>query len=709
MAHAIGKALLGLAAVAVAASSMSAQTVQDAVVQYRTGNEALAIEILQKIVASDPSNAEAFEMWRSIDQEVWHALLVEKGELGKIAKFLVGKARVARKDMSRDASEINALVAKATSGDYGQRQEATVALISNHGEFAVPALVTKLGDSNDDPGQLYAMAALVQMSRRATLPLISALEIEDELTRRNVTATLVRIGDERAAASLAQMAQTSSSEAIRSTAMLGLENLKVTAGMSAVDLFQADAKRYLDSGNIRFGDVSDVIWTSKNGVLVAVDIPASVFNFELAKQAAHAAVALDPSDASAKSLLVRAYLGEVAAVRGSVANGSDDERLNSLHAQAPALKMVAAAAGPEVLRQAVRDSIADGMVPSAVAAIETLGNIENRDQLAGSTLVEALDHSDKRIKYAAALALTRAAGSGNVPEAGKVVANLASAVAEKAVRVVKVVDPAPETKRMLEASINKVANLAGGVVADATSAISDLYRFPNVDVVVLNEVLTNELPETLIGLIRKDPRMSETAIVVMAKDVKSATERFSSFEDIAVIPLPDSSDTLLSAVNAALEGKDLDGRRAAYEATAVQASEALRALAANKADLSGALDSLAKQLNRSDSVAVPAANALGFSGKVEQVGSLLAVAQSDSASAGLRIAAAEAIGDILGRAGSTPSDLVTGLMGLLGSDDNGLRMAAVRALGKGKLSAEKQLELIESLRTLPASSDEADG
>ena len=106
MAHAIGKALLGLAVAAVAAGSMSAQTVQDAVTQYRIGNEAKAIEMLQKIVASDPSDQEAFEMWRSIDQEVWHALLVSNGELGKIAKFLVGKARVARKEMSRDAAEI---------------------------------------------------------------------------------------------------------------------------------------------------------------------------------------------------------------------------------------------------------------------------------------------------------------------------------------------------------------------------------------------------------------------------------------------------------------------------------------------------------------------------------------------------------------------------------------------------------------------------
>jgi len=68
-------------------------------------------------------------------------------------------------------------------------------------------------------------------------------------------------------------------------------------------------------------------------------------------------------------------------------------------------------------------TLIEGMTIAAVAvgAIEALGHVEERDQLQSSSLVAALDSSDKRVRYAAAVALAKASGGVAVPANDKVV------------------------------------------------------------------------------------------------------------------------------------------------------------------------------------------------------------------------------------------------------------------------------------------------
>lgn len=324
--------------------------------------------------------------------------------------------------------------------------------------------------------------------------------------------------------------------------------------------------------------------------------------------------------------------------------------------------------------------------------------------LGQSSLVKALDSGDKRVRYAAAAALVKASHGVAVPAADKVVDALAQAVTEESVRVVQLIGA---TEDMAQAA--KQASIGRGTaVACEASAASGLYSLlvnPDTDVVVIQEILPDRLPEDVISNIKKDPRMANTKIVVVAKDAEAAKARFGeSIHGVVAGPL--TGDSLLAAVNTALEGVAVEPRNARAESYAKEASSALQAMAAGKSGIAMALGSLQAQLNRTDAVAVPAARALGLSGTPAQLDALLAALQG-SGSVDLKVAAADAIGMILGRASDCPAAVADGLGAVLGSDaDLKVRTATAAALGKAKIDDARKAKLLESLKKVgsPAAS-----
>ena len=165
-----------------------------------------------------------------------------------------------------------------------------------------------------------------------------------------------------------------------------------------------------------------------------------------------------------------------------------------------------------------------------------------------------------------------------------------------------------------------------------------------------------------------------------------------------------SGEDLKAAVLEALTDVEPGAQRARAAAIAVSASNALDTLAARKVSVAGALESLAKQLDREDAVAIPAAGALGDGGTAAELGALAAALADDEASVDLKVACADAAGKIMSRSGAPAQELLDQLMAIVGSDaDQKLRMAVVKALGRARLSPEAKLQLIEALRVRPAS------
>jgi FlaG/FlaF family flagellin (archaellin) len=185
MARSLSQSLLAAAIAAVVGGAVAAQDspLQEAATLLRLNKTVEATAKLREILAGDPSNADALTMYRSISQDEWYLLMTQKdadgnpSEIQKIAISIMERAKVEKKVRSRDDAAIAGLVATATAkdSDYGARQSAINTLVAEHGEFAVPALVEKLGNKDDQDGQILAVSALSQIRSHAVLPLLAAL------------------------------------------------------------------------------------------------------------------------------------------------------------------------------------------------------------------------------------------------------------------------------------------------------------------------------------------------------------------------------------------------------------------------------------------------------------------------------------------------------------------------------------------------------
>lgn len=703
MARSFTHSLLAAAVAVVVGGSALAQTsLQEAVNQLRLGHPDEAKAALRAILQSDPSNADALKLYQSISQDEWFLLLTGTDEeMRQVAQSLLERAKAERQARSRDAAAIATLVDTATSAasDHGARQGAINKLIAQHGEFAVPALLEKLSNRDDNEGQIQAVYTLSQLHSVAVLPLLEALKSSNELTVQNAAAALRHIGDLRAAPAMAWL-QNDSRAGIAQIARSFVQEKGVKG--NAVELLLEQARSYL-RGEVPAGGFSDVVWRLVDDKLVATDVPALLYSAELAKSCAADAVTIAPQEPAAVSMLAQANLAQANLITTSLAQG--DESLRALEPMAAELKIAALATGLPALRSALDAGVAQGLAPLAVGAIDALATAESADTIGSSSLKAALNSTDKRVSYAAATALVRATGGVNVPDVDRVVAVLGDAVAEEAFRTIHVIDPTQETKAAVAAT-SKVRSNAVDASTSAISGMSALLNNPNVDVLVINEILPDRLPEDVIGNVKKDTRMANTKIVVIAKDVEAAQTRFGDSVQ-GVVQAPLSGEALVAEVNRVLEGStNPSGARA--EGFATNASEALLAIAAKKGSIAGALDNLALQLNRSDAVAVPAAKALGMGGSVAQLDALTKAMQDGSAE--VKKAAAMAIGHVLARTGSCPDHVAAALIATLeqGDADVGLRTAAAVALGNANLEAKQAGDVQMKLRKI-AGSPKTDG
>lgn len=703
MARSFSQSLLAAAVAVVVGGTALAQSnpLQEAVTLLRLNKTDEAKAKLREILAADPSNADALAYYRSVSQDEWYLLMTSKGEIQQIAQSILDRAKVETKVRSRDDAAIAELVATATAADsdYGVRQTAINKLIADHGEFAVPALVEKLGNPDDAEGQIQAIATLSQLRSAAVLPLIEALKSSKEDVVKNAAAALHMIGDDRATAAMANLAS-DDRFSVSTIARKFLAKKGVQGG--AVDLMLAQSRTYL-KGDVPIGGFSEVVWKLTDDKLVATDVPALLYPSELAKSCAADAVRVAPASLEARSSLAQANLAQANLIETYLAKG--DESVKGLEPVAAELKIAALATGVESLRAALDAGVQQGLAPVAVGAIQALAQAESVDTIGQSSLLAALNSSDKRIKYAAAEAMVRATGGVQVPQNDRVVAVLAEAVAEEAVRTVQVIAPALDTNAAVQAS-SSVRGFAVDASADAVDGMRSLLVNPNVDVVVINENLPDRQPEDVINNVKKDPRMANTRIVVIAKDVEAAKTRFG--EGVGVVQAPLTGEALIAAVNTALEGSSSPVAERA-EAYASKASQALLSVASQKGGIDGALVSLGKQLNRGDAVAVPAARSLGLAGGIAQLADLVP-ALSGAGSLDLKKAAAEAIGNVLGRLDTCPADAAAALMAVVGSDaDVSLRTAAAIALGKAKIDNQQKADLQKKLSRIAGGAAKGEG
>lgn len=667
--------------------AMAQNPLQEAVTLLRLNKQEDAVAKLQDLLSSDPSNEEAHEMYTSVSQDEWFLLMTTNGEVQKIARSILDRAKTARSERSRDEAQIASLVDAATdsSVDYSERQAAVNKLIGDHGEFAVPALLVKLGDADSPESQVLAVSVCSQLHAVAVLPLIVALHSSNDLAVQNAAAALNQIGDPRALPMMKHLADDARAN-IASIAQMFCR--KMGGGGGALAMMLAQSQDYL-KGNVPAGGFSDVVWTLTNDQLVATDVPAVLYAAELAKSVAADAVRIAPESVEARGALAAANLAQANLIQTSIAAG--DDSVSGMESVADELQVAAVAAGEDAMRVALATGVAEGLTPVAVGAIDAMVESEELNDEQKQSMVEALASTDKRVRFAAADALVRGTRGAAVPRLAAVVAALGDAVTEEKIDTIHVI--APDSVKGEVAVAN--ATRGGVYMSDATAldAMGSLLSNPSTDVVVINEILPDRLPEDVMGILAKDGRFGHTKFVIITKDEDAASERFG--DEVSYLAAPISAETLQGAVADALDGvEDADGAK--REEYATMASKALLSLAAREADIGAAVERLALQLNRSDAVSVPAAAAIGIAGSERQLPALLAALEGSSDA--LKKASATAIGNILGQMSTCPDSAAMGLMAAMeAATDVELRMALAAAFGKAKITAQQKLQLIEKL------------
>ena len=99
-----GRTLFGLFAALVVSSIASAQDAEfeEAVKLLRMGQNDEALEKLREVVQLDPTNEDALRLYRNTDQDIWYMLVLHEGEIGQIAQSLLERAKMQRRELSRD-------------------------------------------------------------------------------------------------------------------------------------------------------------------------------------------------------------------------------------------------------------------------------------------------------------------------------------------------------------------------------------------------------------------------------------------------------------------------------------------------------------------------------------------------------------------------------------------------------------------------------
>jgi HEAT repeat protein len=699
MANFFGRTLLSLVAACVAHGVTLAQDAQEnfmeAVRLIRINKAEEGLQKLRAAVAADPSHEEAFELWTKANSQhgihVWQMLLEQGGDYETLAKTLIDRATLGREAMSRDEAAIADLIVRSRAQDFDTRSKANRELAQAHGEFAVPQLLKTLGDIDAAREADLAILTLLQIGRPAVLPLIEALKSDNEVLRRNAAYALVEIGDARAAAPLARLVD-DPSLGVRAVAESGLDKFGIEAGAKATDLLVRDARAYL--AEVDSGEVSEVVWTWNAAArnVVPHDVPPALFALELAKMRAQDAMRIDPANEAASALVAQAYIAQASRIDSDPDLGEVADAQGRLH-------MAAMVLGRDTIRRAMIEAAAQRDAEAVEAIAGDLGLVEG-GEIAGSPLIEALDSSETPIRYAAALSMARQATDASLPGADRVVDVLGEAVTEEALRAVLVIDGDPRTL----AAAKALSARRGFAVRQATNGkegVAAFLAFPSYDLVVLGENVDGADALTVAGLIKK--RSPDAKIVLLAQSENAETTFEGKVDDFIALEGELTADQIAEKADELVES--LDDRRARADKFAQAAGDALFRVAGAKIDIGAAAPHLAAQLDRDDLVAIPAARALGAGGSLDQAAALAALFGKEGASDDLKKTAADALGEILSRSSSVPSNVLEALIKLAADAeaDIEVRQAAAYALGRSKLEPGIRLKLVELLRAVPAS------
>jgi len=316
--------------------------------------------------------------------------------------------------------------------------------------------------------------------------------------------------------------------------------------------------------------------------------------------------------------------------------------------------------GADNLYRAVQQSIVSERYDVAVYLMQLLQDryIADADRLlpskeegltsdkAGTVLVAALDHGDKRVRYQAAITLAHLDPHGRFFNAERVPTLLADAVGEWGMRVIAVVDQDYRHRNAARQGLQSHGYLPR-VLVDGFDLMQALEETPMKDAILIaGDLLPNlrdeygkqaDVPEqkldTLIAALRKDWRSEKTPILIaLPENPELAGKIQAAFEGKVdgFVRKPFDGTELEGKIEAALKakGEPPNVNRDHAEAISQAAAKALMVVDPTRTqfELAKIADALVGTADkRADDVRVPALRALGLVAQHPQAGAVKAL------------------------------------------------------------------------------------
>ena len=642
------------------------------------GRDAEALRAFERVLAADPSNEQAYELFKATEHTVWLDMLSRDGDLELVAKRMMGLAQMGRLEKQDDADAIRPLVAELSSDDPINRRSAIRQLAAEHGEYAVPHMISALGDVAEEERRVSVMQALTEMNADVVMPLLAALDSPNAFLRRNVALVLGYIGDDRAAGHLGWLAATDDDGGVREAAARSLDRLDAS-GPGALVLLLEQGEAY----HLRRDDVladfqySRVVWSWADG-LTATPVERAFYPDELAKLALRRALEVDPSSTEARAGLARAHAGQ-AAIAQSLASAGSEVDIDAAMAEALPMALV----GADALDMALAKSVAQADHATAGVLCHVTAAMANAPT---AGLRAALASGDAALASEAAIAMGSMCASGKASADADLVAALGDVARRSVVRLAMVIDPDADRAQAMEAAL-AADGVSVTTVASGVEGLSLLRRVAGVDAVVLAERLPDLTAQQVISEIRATSRLAEAPILILSDEAEVASDIYADLAQ-GVLGEPDAV-----AVSEAMSA-NLNADRTRADMLSTQAAGLLATLAGAGAPVGDVADHLTSSLvGRPDGVATKAAAALGATGSASHVGPLAAVLTDADRSDEVRAAAGFAAAQIVQRTGAAAD--AADLLETAGSDAAiEVRKAAAALLGSLDLTAAQRAELL---------------
>ncbi|MCK4908750.1 MAG: HEAT repeat domain-containing protein [Planctomycetes bacterium] len=737
---------------------------------FKRGRYKEAYEALEIALRLNPPS----DLLRFLRDEMGYHILEEMygtPELQNTALRIMELSKGARKRFERSPEQIKELINDLDKG-FDKRWIAINTLVAV-GQRAAPYLIERLGDDKNDEMRFGAIQCLEKMGNEAVLPVIEALNSSSELLRQNSAIVLGTIKDERALAELKRVfedpdekpeVKTYVADALQRITRQNIESLPPAYEY----YYQLANKYYYGYSSVMVNLYNDYIiwrWDNETDQITLREVPDFTFNEELAEEATYDGLKLNVNHDNLRSLLICIYLAtyneseiSLEAIQQKVATGQMDQsifdKLQKDLSNNPDGILFGQMGSRKYLYQSLKRSLNDRQTSVAISCIKALLNCANAEDLPqppvivpppeqlnkltseeqqawiarrsqweqsnqlriGRPLIDALDHSDKRIRYAAAQTLLQISPRQQFPHYEKVMPIMIEALGESGIRVVLVIDNDEQVRNQLRIELKKL-NCYVIETATGLEGLRRARKFPSEDLIILNNkiagqvvfsvnYLNKEITETVLDSLKQDLRTRAVPIFISTprEELDSTKKIFEKESNVkAYLTKPLDKLTLKNAMEDTFSSEEAkQDSKTRADAVAREAAEALANLELVNTvyPYLAAIEGLTNSLNnRPDQIRLPALKALARFHDTRAIAALGNVLANQENTKEIRLASCRALSETFKfNPQSMEQDLYEILMAGIQEDDYDIRQAVARIYGNAQLTPEQRQELFELKR-----------